>query len=199
MKRHANEPDWDSLIESARFGCDDALGEILKSVRDYLVIVADANLGGSVQSKFDASDIVQHSMMEARDSLGQFRGESELEFRCWIKRIVLNNLTDEIRRYTDTDSRKIRIEVSEDFLHSSTSHVDSDTPSWHLQRKEFDVRLAEAVSRLPSRQRFVIEARHRRGCDYGEIASQLEITETAARKIWSRAAKQLRAFLDSAQ
>ena len=199
MNREVQECNWASLIERARFGCDEALGEILKSVRSYLVVVANANLGGRVQAKFDASDVVQYSMIEASKSIDQFRGSSEHEFRSWIKRIVLNNLADEAKRYTDTESRNVNIEVSEDYLKSSSSHIDSDTPSWHLQRKEFDFRLAEAVAQLPDRQRFVIEARHRRCLDYQEIADQLEISETAARKIWSRASQQLRVLLDLPQ
>lgn len=199
MLSNNEECNWARLIDRARFGCDESLGTILLSVRNYLVIVAETNLGTRVRSKFDASDIVQQSMMEARESMDQFRGDSELEFRCWIKKIVLNNLTDEIRRYTNTDSRNVNLEVPEDYLKASGGHFDNDTPSWHMQRKEFDFRLAEAVSQLPNRQRFVIEARHRRGCSYSDIARQLEITEVSARKIWSRAAKQLRTSLELSQ
>ncbi len=188
--------DWNTLIKRARAGCDAALGEILESVRSYLILIAESGLGSRVRSKFGASDIVQHSMLEVQQSIGEFRGGSEGEFRLWLKRIVINNLTDEARRYTHTYSRCVGLEVSAGRLASQTCHSHLETPSWHLLRKELDLQLAQAVSQLPNRQRYVIEARHRHGFDYAQIASQLEISEAGARKLWSRAAEQLRSVLD---
>jgi RNA polymerase sigma-70 factor (subfamily 1) len=191
-----NENDrWQVLIENARSGCDVSLGKILESVRSYLLLVAEDELGGHVRAKFGASDIVQHSMLEAQDSIGDFRGGSESEFRHWLKRIVVNNVTDESRRYTQTHARNVNLEVSTEQLHSSAPDT-GETPSWHIRRKEFDQQLALAVAQLPDRQRYVIEARHRHGYDYSQIASQLEISEAGARKIWSRATEQLRRILE---
>lgn len=184
--------DWDLLINKARGGCDAALSEILEAVQSYLLLVAESRLGSQIRSKFGASDIVQHSMLEAQESIEDFRGDSEGELRLWLKRIVLNNLTDEAKRYTHTHSRSIRLEVPVDRLTSETCHAHEETPSWQIQRREIDEALSQAVLRLPNRQRYVIEARHRHGCSYAEIASQLEISEACARKLWSRATERLR-------
>lgn len=190
--------DWTTLIERARGGCDIALGELLESVRDYLLLVAESKLGFHVRSKFGASDIVQLSMLEAQNSLGEFRGCCESEFRQWIKQIVLHNLTDQARLYTHTHSRRVNLEVPEETLASYTSQKQK-TPSWNARCREFDQQLAQAVAQLPNRQRYVVEARHKYGLDYPEIAAQLEISEASARKIWSRAAKQLRSLLEPPQ
>jgi RNA polymerase sigma-70 factor (subfamily 1) len=194
-----NRNRWNALIDRARSGCDIALGEIFESVHSYLTLVAESRIGSRVRSKFGASDVIQRSMLEAQDSIEDFRGTSKVEFRLWLKRIVINNLTDEARRYTHTRSRCIEREVSGDELASQTCHSHLETPSWHLRRREFDRQLWHAVSKLPNRQRYVIEARHRHGCDYSEIASQLEISEAGARKLWSRAAQQLRSVLEQPQ
>lgn len=189
------DADWCTTIAKARSGCDEALGNLFESVRAYLLLIVESKLGDHVRSKFGASDIVQHSMLEAQDEIGDFRGSSEIEFRSWLKRIVINNLTDEARRYTHTHARSVRLEVSADGVVPSANYTDIETPSWYIRREEFDRELARAIAQLPNRQKYVIEARHRHGHSYGEIASQLEISEAGVRKIWSRAAKQLRRLL----
>jgi RNA polymerase sigma-70 factor (ECF subfamily) len=64
------------------------------------------------------------------------------------------------------------------------------------QKPEDLQQLTDALQRLPPRQQRVIEARRRFGYTYQEIADQLEITEGAVRKIWSRAIKQLKEYLN---
>ncbi len=52
-----------------------------------------------LQSKIDASDIVQQTMLEAHQGLQQFRGESDGEIRGWLRRIMARNLADEVRKF----------------------------------------------------------------------------------------------------
>lgn len=192
----AEQTDWHTLVDQAKQGCDQSLGQILEEVRDYLLLIAESELGNRVRSKFGASDIVQHSMLEAQHAFNEFRGTSENEFRYWLKRIVINNLTDQARRYTHTHSRNVRLEISADDSLAFQQHAHLETPSWHMSRDEVDQQLATAVSLLPDRQRFVIEARHRHQLNYSQIAAQLQISEAGVRKIWSRATEQLRAHLE---
>ena len=72
-----------------------------------------------------------------------------------------------------------------------------DTPSVVIRREETDAKLMQLVDALPEKQRFVVEARHRFGLSYAEIAVQLGTSEVNARQLWSRAVKQLRERLDS--
>ena len=195
LKTTEETQDWPALIIAAREGCNVALGQIAAHVRDYLLLIANSGLGTRLQSKFDASDVVQYSMLDAQRGIANFQGSSEAEIRQWLKKIVIHNLTDEARKYTHTGSRNVHREVS---IHSPSVALQpsyDETPSWHFRRQELDLKLMHAVQRLPWRQRFVVEARHRFGYSYSQIASQLRISEGATRKLWSRAAKQLRIWL----
>ncbi len=188
---------WPTLINDARAGCDEALGKILNEVRSYLLLVAGSELGVRVQAKFAASDIVQSSLIDAQLGIGDFAGSSKGEFRKWIKQIVIHNLMDEARRYTQTQSRNVDREQPIEGFVSFPHHSHLETPSWHVQRDEVDDQLAMAVARLPSQQRYFIEAKYRRGHSNQQIALHLKISETEVRKIWLKAARQLRRTLET--
>lgn len=189
--------DWERLIASARNGHEPALVKILQQVKEYLLAVAAGQLSEGLQGKFGSSDIVQQSMIEACQDFGAFRGDSEAELKSWLKRIVLYNLTDEARRYTHTKSREASREVTADEgdLLSALACPKSRTASWMVSRNEESIRLLHAVAKLPTRQRTVVEARHRWAKSYQQIGAELNITETAARSLWQRAMQNLRAIL----
>lgn len=178
--------DWAGLIQQARAGSDSALGIIVSRLRNYLLSVANAEMQTSVRSKFSGSDIIQQSMLEAHQSIGMFCGDSEGELKIWLKRIVLSNLIDETRRYRKTKRRDTSREISYDWNAQPLAQPNGQTASWLVSRNEFDQQLFAAVQKLPARQRHVIEARHRDGKRYAEIAKELGITEEAARKLWAR-------------
>lgn len=187
--------DWNTLIDDARNGCDQSLGEIAAHVHRYLMTIAGSGLGAGLQSKFSASDVVQISMMEAQEDIASFGGSTEAEMRCWLKRIVVRNLADEAKRYTRAQSRDVRREVRVDGTGLASVGSCDETPSWHVSRQETDLELLRAIDALPPRQRFVVKARFREGLEYPEIARQLHISEPAARQLWTRAADKLRALI----
>ena len=189
--------DWPVLIDRARGGDDVSLAEIVKQTRSYLIAVAESHVGPAVQSKFGASDVVQQSLLEASQQIEAFRGQTEGELRSWVKRIVLHNLTDAARQFTDTQSRDSSREssVNSDDKSLGIACSNSKTASWLLSRRELDDQLMDAVSKLPNRQRIVVEGRHRDGLSYEEIAQQLCITANAARNLWTRAMHNLRDIL----
>lgn len=187
---------WPTLIDKARAGCDEALGKILTEVRDYLVLVARSELSGRVQAKFAASDIVQGSLIDAQASIGDFVGTSEGEFRKWVKQIVIHNLTDEVRRYTQTQARNVERERPIEGFPSFPHHSHTETPSWNVHQNEVDEQLAKAVAQLPREQRYFVEAKYRHGHSNLQIAQQLQISESEVRRVWAKAARRLRRLLE---
>lgn len=187
--------DWPELVESARCGCEDALGEIINRLRGYLLLIANGQINGSLQAKFGASDIVQNSLLDAHAGIDEFNGTTEAEMRAWLKQIVLHNFIDEQRRYTDTQSRSLQRERPMETLVTPLTTGLSDGGSKSMRQSEDLQQLNRALQRLPPRQQRVVEGRRRFGYSYQQIADQLNITEAAARKLWSRAIKQLKEYL----
>ena len=188
---------WSSLIRTAKSGCDLAMDQLVTQFEAYALLVAESHINGSLQSKFGASDIVQMSLMEAHESIDQFDGSSESQFRVWLRRIVINNLLDQSKQFTKTRKRAIAREDSTTNVVLQPSK--QQTPSSILSRKESDHELRKLVDELPERQRFVVEARHRFGLSYFSIAQQLKMSEANARQLWSRAIKSLRQDLEKCQ
>lgn len=195
QKNHLALQDWPQLVEAARCGCDEALGEIITRLRGYLLLIANGQISGSLQAKFGASDIVQNSLLDAYAGIDEFNGTTEAEMRAWLKRIVLHNFIDEQRRYTQTQSRSLQREQPMETLANPLIAGLSDGGSKVMRQTEDLQRLTQALQRLPARQQRVVEARRRFGYSYQQIADQLDITEAAARKLWSRAIKHLKEYL----
>lgn len=194
----ADAPRWASLIERARLGDDVSLGRIAADVHAYLLAVAEAGMGSQLRQKVGASDVVQQSLMEASQTFASFEGASESELKSWLRRIVLHNLADEGRKYSAVQARDARREVAIDGRADRQLGIAcqrSPTASWTLSRREDNDHLLHAVERLPARQRLVVEARHRWGKSYRQIAAEMGVTENAARSLWIRAMQNLRGSL----
>jgi len=190
----AKAVDWQMLIRKAQDGDDEALGQMVSQVYQYLIHIVRCEQSLGFQSKFGASDIVQQSMIEAHQSIQKFKGRSEVELRSWLKRIVLNNLIDSTRKFRSTESRDVTREVPIEALSKPLINR-SHSPSWLMKRRESDESLLLALHRLPDQQRHVIEARHRHGHSYKQIAAEIGTTETTARKLWSRGIQNLKKIL----
>ncbi len=189
------QQDWPQLVEAARSGCEDSLGEIIVRLRGYLLLIANGQMRGSLQAKFGASDIVQNSLLDAYAGIDEFSGTTEAEMRAWLKQIVLHNFIDEKRRYTQTQSRSIDRERPLDSLVASLPAGVFESGRKKMRQAEQLQQFAAAVERLSPRQQRVIEGRRRFGYSYKQIADQLGITEAAAKTLGSRAIRQLRGFL----
>ena len=75
------------LIEEARSGSDDALGELLETVRTYLLLVANQETDVAMRSKVAASDVVQDAFCLVKQHFQSFRGSTQTELRAWMRKI----------------------------------------------------------------------------------------------------------------
>ncbi|NLY00666.1 MAG: hypothetical protein GXY83_31620 [Rhodopirellula sp.] len=64
------------LIEAARAGSQEAMGELLQRCRKHLLLVAGRELSPRVRVKEAASDVVQETCVDAQQNLLAFAGET---------------------------------------------------------------------------------------------------------------------------
>lgn len=195
-KECLEQADWDDHIKRARNGDRISLGIVCSALRPDLLRTAEGRLSLDLRPKLGASDLVQQSLLEAQRDLQTFQGDTEVEFRAWVKRILEHNLLDATRMYRATQRRDTSREISFHLADGADRiHRGQKTASSLIRRKEVDEELLRAIAQLPEKNRQVIELRHRRGLTHQEIAEELAISELACRKLWSRTVNQLRSML----
>jgi RNA polymerase sigma-70 factor, ECF subfamily len=198
-------PTPDRLLQSAREGNPQALGELLELYRGYLSLMARLQIGRLLQGKVDAADLVQDTFLEAHRNFGNFRGETEAELICWLRQILAATLANVVRRYHGTQRRNVRLERQlEDDLDRSSRMIDQSlaagqsTPSQRAAKREQVVLLADALGRLPEDYREVIILHHLEGLNFPLVAKRMGRTVDSVKNLWARALARLRQSLGAA-
>ena len=193
----------DQLLQQARSGDGPALGQLLELYRAYLGVLARVQIGQRLQSKVDASDVVQEAFLGASRDFPQFRGTSEKEFLGWLRQVLASVLANLVRHYQGTKRRDVRLErqlaaeldQSSQALDRSLVVVQS-SPSEQVIHREQSVLLAEALGRLPEEWRELLILRHLEGLSWPETAQRLGRTVDSLKKQWPRALASLRRMLE---
>jgi len=192
-----------ALLERARSGDDAALGRLLESYSNYLMLLARVQIGRRIQGKVDAGDVVQEVFLEAHRQIANFRGTTEAELVAWLRKILAGQLALTLRRYLGTKGRDVNLERELGAqLDQSSQALDggfvasTSTPSQHVSRREQAVLLADALDRLPPDYREVIILRHLESLPFAEVASRMGRSEDSVQKLWVRALASLRKSMD---
>ena len=194
----------EELIVAASKEGGDRLGRLLAIYRNYLHLLARIEIGGRLQAKVDASDLVQETMLEAHKNFANFRGVSEAEFTAWLRQIMASILCGLLRKYFGTQKRDIRLErtLRENFDNSSLllgrGLIDlHSSPSQQATRREQAVLLADALENLPKDYREVLVFRHMEDLTFPEIARRMERTQDSVEKLWVRGLARLRKEMEA--
>lgn len=194
---NGDQPTWPArdaaflgLLEQAREGSDAALGELVESCQDYLLLIANQEVKSQIRGKFAASDAVQETLAVAHQRFDQFRGVSREELIGWLRAILCNQILTTNRQFTAA-KRDVGRE-----LHTTENHapVRDNYPSPRAQAIEAEeaVLLRRALEKLNNDQRTVIVLRNWEQLPFGEVAQRMERSEDAAKKLWSRAMQNLK-------
>lgn len=193
------------LLQEARDGDAAARDELFRKCRNYVDLIARSQVESWMRAKVDASDLVQQTMMEAHRGFDAFRGETEAEWLAWLRAILSNNTHDFIRRYKQTDKRKIQKEVrmqgvgadGESFFFEPTAI--QETPSQIVAEKEREIELADAIAELTEDYQEVILLRNLQRLPFDEIAERMGRTRPAVQMLWTRAIRKLQQVLQARQ
>jgi RNA polymerase sigma-70 factor (ECF subfamily) len=187
------------LFDVLRDGDPAARTKILARYRSWLQLLARMQIDGRFRGKFDASDIVQQTLLEACRDLPQFRGGTEAELLAWLRQVLAHVLGHAFRRYAGTQQRDLAREVSlEQSLAQSSQRLDDmlaasgSSPSQQAVRHEQEVLLAEVLARLPDDYREVLILRNLEGLSHEEIAARMGRGVGAVRMLWVRALTRVR-------
>lgn len=132
-----------------------------------------------VNNTAEAEDIMQNSFIDAFSKLSSWNGTGT--FGSWLKRIVVNNSVDSIRR-----QKEFRLLSDEELEIPDINHQDDN--------KDVDFAVKEiknAMQQLSNEDRVILSLFLLEGYDHEEIAGILNLSYNAVRTRYSRARKRL--------
>lgn len=187
------------LIAAFGRGDAEACNELLTRYRPWLNLLAKIQMNPRFQSRFDASDVVQQTMLNAFRDFPQFRGASEAELKAWLRQILARVLGKERRHHRDAEKRSIDRDVSIERQLAESSQklqsilaADDSSPSDRAIREEDELLLAQVLEKLPADYQQIIILRNLEGLSHEEAAHRLERNLGATRMLWVRALARLR-------
>ncbi len=176
----------EALLARARAGEAAAFQTLVRPQVGALFGLAQRLAGGRREQ---AEEAVQDALVRA------WRGIEGLEaagaLRTWLFRIVVRCSLDERRRRRAAGARSAGVEATE-----VPAGLASD-PSAGMEARELRDRLAEAMERLPERQRMALHLRASEGLGYEAIGAALECSTGAARMLVLEARRRVRERLGS--
>lgn len=185
------------LVDLARSGDPEALGELLERHRGYLKVLAERMLGAGVRARLDASDLVQRTCLSVHGAIGEFRGETSAEFLAWLRRVHEGNVRNALREQLAAKRGLGRDGgATADELESLVADSTQSTPSQRVLRDERAVRLAAALETLTEDQREAVRLRYIEGLSLAEVGEVLGRTDKAASALILRGIAALRKRLE---
>jgi len=197
------DPSVTVLLARAKAGSTADVERLFARCRNYLGVVARAQVESWLRAKADASDIVQETLLQAHRDFAHFRGATEAEWLAWLRQILAHNVADFVRRYRGTGKRQQRLEVplapppDKSSLAPGLEPRDTgETPAQEVMRLEREFQVADALTRLPPDYQEVIVLRHLERLPFEEVARRLGRSRPAAQMLWMRAVRKLQEELD---
>ena len=115
---------------------------------------------------------------------------------CWLRKILLHNSSDNVRRYYDTQKRQVSLEWRMEGYDLRRDEILSQgvlglSPSAQAEEAEERQRLETALALLPDPDPRVILLRSRDGLDFASIGDRMERSGEVVRKLWANAVARL--------
>jgi RNA polymerase sigma-70 factor (ECF subfamily) len=154
-----------------------------------------------LQRRFDSSDLVQETLLNAHAQMDRFRGNTEAALVKWLQEVLAHTVADQVRK-ARAQKRDVALEQSlQAAVAESSARLEAfladGQPSPHEQaeRHELLLRIADGLEQLPEDQREVVIRRDLQGASVGEIAAQMSRTRKAVAGLLLRGRRKLRELM----
>ena len=172
-----------ALVDAARNGDAGALNDLVRATYGGTYTLAYRLTG----NEDDARDVVQDAYLRAYRGIRRFRGDAQ--FTTWLYRITANCSANLLAKRARHRTEQLS---DEEPVVDARPEID---PEARLAGAEDRARVAAALAQLPWRLRQVIVLRDIYDLAHAAIASELGITEAAAKVRLHRARRRLRDLL----
>jgi RNA polymerase sigma-70 factor (ECF subfamily) len=198
--------DTTELIERAVRGERAALERLLLDHFTPLAAHVSRRMPPSLQSLVGVEDVVQSTLTNVFQSIGQYEVRDDATFLSWMLAIADNQLRDAVRAQKRKKRGGDRIRVQDVPAEEQSREVQllnvligpDHTPSRSAARREGMQAIRVALAGLPDEYRRAIELRYFDGYSLEETAILMGRTTGAVRGLVDRARRQLREALGRA-
>jgi RNA polymerase sigma-70 factor (ECF subfamily) len=194
----------DPLVDRLRSGDKRALVELFQHHRDRLRRMVQLRMDWRLQSRLDASDVLQEAFLDVASRLDDYLREPRLPPFLWLRMCVGEELVNIHRRHLGTKRRDAGREVSlgrgaapeaSSAALASMLLGENTSPTQAAVRAERLIAVQQALASLDPVDREVVALRHFEQLSRAETAQVLGIREEAAAKRYIRALRRLKAIL----
>ncbi|MFO0914718.1 MAG: sigma-70 family RNA polymerase sigma factor [Pirellulales bacterium] len=168
----------------------------------WLRLLARHEVHHRLARKFDPSDVVQQTLLEAWQGWEGLEARDERRRLAWLREILAHQLARHVRHFQGAQKRDVGREVSfQDDLDRSAARLETlipgrdPSPSAAAAASERTHLLAQVLEELPEDYREVILLRNLEELPHAEVAQRMGRTEAAVRMLWLRALAALNAAL----
>jgi len=133
----------------------------------------------------DANDVLQNCLIKVYRNIGAFEGRSGLY--TWLYRIA----TNEALTFLKKKKRKTAADL-DDEAYDLASTLRADP---YFNGDEVQIRLQEALGRLPEKQRLVFQLRYFEEMPYRQMSNVLDTSEGALKASYHHAVKKIEHFM----
>lgn len=196
-----NEAHLSGLLQNARAGDEKAGSDLINSYRARIRRMIDLRMDRRLNSRLDASDVVQETMLEANRRLSEYFQNPPTELFVWIRWIANDKLVDAHRFHLGAQKRDVGQEIS---IHrrtvaEATSYALAEhllgrfaSPSEAIRQVEVQAAIESAINRMEPVDREVLVMRHFENLTNKEVAESLGLTKSGASRRYIAAVKRLK-------
>ncbi|WP_250846663.1 sigma-70 family RNA polymerase sigma factor [Aquisphaera insulae] len=200
----SNPDDMEQLLALAAAGDTAAWQVVVDRYRERLRRMIAVRLNPRLLGRFDPSDVLQETFLDASMSLKGYMERPKLPFLLWLRYLAAHHLgrihRDHLGRQRRDAAREVSLDrpdwqaVSSEALAGQLVDAGgrASEQAMRLERKR---RLMEAIEAMEPLDREILSLRHFEQMTRAESAQTLGITEAAAAKRYLRALERLRESL----
>lgn len=159
-----------------------------EEMRPLLLALANEKICREIQGKVGASDIVQHTMLEAYQHVHTLQPQDDRHIFNWLSKILMNNLKDVSKSFRLAKKRSVERERR---FRSDSIIPDRKSFTHSLELKEDLDSLCNALTYLPHAHQQILTWRYHEQLSFPEIANLVGRSEDAVRMLVKRAIHRL--------
>ena len=191
------------LLRHAQTGNEDALNEVLIKHRDRLKRMISVRMNQKLQSRIDASDVIQDTFIEASRALNAYLENPKMPVFIWLRHLAGEKLIQAHRLHLGAQKRAAGREqrifggapqaTSQSIAIQLAGNVTS--PSQAAEKKEANDQLMEALESMDEIDREILTLRHFEHLSSRETAEIVGMNHEAVRKRYIRALDKMQKIL----